>query len=235
MEKQLETEMRELSFGGEITYKLLHSAAQIWNEYLEHPFVKGIADGTLSLSKFKFYMLQDYLYLYDYARVFSLGAAKAYGEESMRYFSRAVTAILDGEMEIHRTYMKKLGIEEKEAEGTKPSLDTLAYTSYMMRVAYEKDALAAAVSILACALSYEWIANKITEWNPGAKDHPFFGEWIRGYSSAEYTDGNRALILLTEALAKNCSKERMSGLSEIFLNCSRFEKRFWDMAWSEMK
>ncbi|HLR41567.1 MAG TPA: thiaminase II, partial [Virgibacillus sp.] len=41
----------------------------IWNAYLEHPFVKGIGEGTLKQEKFEHYMKQDYIYLIEYSRI----------------------------------------------------------------------------------------------------------------------------------------------------------------------
>ena len=40
-------------------------------------FVKGIQDGSLAKDKFKYYIMQDYLYLKEYAKVFAIGVAKA--------------------------------------------------------------------------------------------------------------------------------------------------------------
>ncbi len=55
-----------------LTEILYEDVKEIWDGYLKHPFVSGIGDGSLSLERFRFYMLQDYLYLYDYARVYAL-------------------------------------------------------------------------------------------------------------------------------------------------------------------
>ena len=59
------------------TERLLAAAKDIWAAYNEHPFVLGIQDGTLAWEKFKYYIIQDYLYLEEYAKVFALGIAKA--------------------------------------------------------------------------------------------------------------------------------------------------------------
>lgn len=233
MERSEKNRMQVLCGCGETTRRLLEAASGIWADYPEHPFVKGMTDGTLDHEAFQYYMLQDYVYLYDYARVFSLGAAKAEGEQSMRCFSRAVSLILDGEMDIHRAYMKRLGISEERAEQTKPALDNLAYSSYMIRIAYEGGAAETAAAILSCALSYEWIAHEMERRNPGASEHPFFGEWVRGYTGASYCEGNRALIALTEELTKGYTEQQLEALEEIFVNCSQFEARFWDMAWEQ--
>lgn len=56
---------------------LIDSGKELWESFLRHPFVAGITEGTLPQEKFQYYMIQDYLYLMDYARVFALGTAKA--------------------------------------------------------------------------------------------------------------------------------------------------------------
>ena len=48
-----------------VTDRLHEAAAPVWEKCLNHPFVKSIGDGTLDVEKFKFFMLQDYLYLFD--------------------------------------------------------------------------------------------------------------------------------------------------------------------------
>ena len=42
---------------------------------------------------------------------------------------------------------------------------------------------------------------------------------------------NAALIDLMNRLAKDVSDEQLEHLKEIFVNCSRYELGFWDMAW----
>ena len=69
---------------------------------------------------------------------------------------------------------------------------------------------------------------------PGATEHPFYGEWVSGYSSPEYHAANRELIELTEQLAEGLSEAQLQHLVNVFVNCSRYELLFWDMSW-EMK
>lgn len=42
---------------------LLAVSAEIWDAYFRHPFVRGIRDGTLDKARFRFYLMQDALYL----------------------------------------------------------------------------------------------------------------------------------------------------------------------------
>ncbi len=213
------------------TTRLLRAARPIWEGYHSHPFVCGIADGSLATEKFRFYLLQDYLYLFDYARVFAMGVVKARDPDTIRAFARYVHAILDGEMDIHRSYMERMGISRESAEHAQASLDNLSYTAYMRAVAHEEGPAEIAAAILSCALSYEQIAARIAQEHPTAAQHPFYGEWVGGYTSAQYTDENRALSALVDRLTADYSEAQLTRLEEIFVNCSRYEAAFWDMAW----
>ncbi len=213
------------------TERLLSCTRELWDSYLEHPFVRGIADGSLDEEKFRYYMIQDYVYLIDYARVFAVGVAKARDMETMRLFADYVHQILDGEMDIHKGYMKRLGIALENAESAKPALDNCSYTAYMLRVAYDEGPAEIAAAILSCALSYEHIAKKILETNPVADRHLFYGEWVKGYANEGYHEANLELIALTERLTGDCTEQQLKHLEEIFTVCSRYEMAFWDMAW----
>lgn len=214
-----------------MTERMLEAAKDIWAEYLTHPFVLGLADGSLDAEKFRFYLLQDYLYLFDYAKVFAQGVVKAREPEVMRAFASYVESILNGEMDIHKGYMARLGISEEQAVQVKPSLANQSYTAYMRAVAAEEGPAEIMAAVLSCAISYEHIAKWIVAHYPDAEHHDFYGEWVRGYASEDYASGNAALIDLMEKLAEGYSEARLQRLIEIFVDCSRFEGMFWDMAW----
>ena len=213
-----------------VSASLRQAAAPIWEECLRHPFVTGIGDGTLPVEKFQYFMLQDYLYLFDYAKVFALGVVKAQDRALMQTFSQNVNSILNGEMNIHRAYMKRLGITEEQVSAVKPSLDNLSYTHYMMAVADMGGPMEIVASILACSWSYAEIGQALARL-PGAADHPFYGEWVRGYASEDYAATNQTLMDLMDELAKDATEAQFDRLAEIFVNCSRYELGFWDMAW----
>ena len=220
--------------GLSVSARLRQAAAPIWEECLRHPFVTGIGDGTLGVEKFQYFMLQDYLYLFDYARVFALGVVKARDPKLMRTFAENVNAILGGEMNIHRAYMRRLGITEEQVSAVKPALDNVSYTHYMLAVADMGGPAEIVASILACSWSYAEIGQALAKI-PGAAEHPFYGEWIQGYASEDYAAGNQALIELTDTLSQGMTEAEIARLEDIFVNCSRYELGFWDMAWEMRK
>ena len=67
---------------------------------------------------------------------------------------------------------------------------------------------------------------------PGAADHPFYGDWIKGYISEEYVACNQSILDTVDRLGEHCSEADIAHLKDIFKTCSRFEAFFWDMAWN---
>ena len=182
--------------------KLLAATAEIWKSYNEHPFVLGIQDGTLDKEKFRFYMIQDYLYLQDYAKTFAVGVAKAKSLRIANLFAKYIP-VMNGELNVHDGYLARLGVTQEEIDTTPHSLDNLSYTSYMLRVAYEEGEAEILAAILSCAYSYEVIAKKIVENNPASINNEFYGDWIKGYISDSYAEENVILLEELNRLTEN--------------------------------
>ena len=214
---------------------LLKATEEIWAAYNQHPFVLGIQNGTLEQEKFRYYILQDYLYLQDYAKTFAIGLAKAKSPETTKIFSAYIDLLTDGEMDIHRGYMGRLGVTQEELDGTAVALDNLSYTSYMLRVAYEEGEAEILTAILSCAYSYEIIAKKMVANRPEALEHPFYGEWVKGYACEEYAAENRVLLDMLDRLTEHYTDAQQKHLEDIFVACSRYEMAFWDLSWNLSK
>lgn len=212
--------------------RLYANSQKIWRKNHDHPFVQGMGDGTLEKEKFRFYMVQDYLYLIDYAKLFALGAAKATDLDTMGKFAALLHSTINEEMSLHRLYAKKFDISEEELENAKPSPITLAYSHYMLHVAQNGSIADLVAALLPCMWSY-WEIGKELSKNPGAKDHEFYGEWISMYSSEEFGELATWCIQLCDDLTVGKSESELKKLEEIFQNTSRFEYMFWDMAYHE--
>ena len=63
-------------------------------------------------------------------------------------------------------------------------------------------------------------------------DGELYGDWIKGYSSDEYSQENVALMEMLDRLTVDIPKERLAHLIDICVACSRYEMMFWDMAWN---
>jgi thiaminase (transcriptional activator TenA) len=212
--------------------QLFQKVQPIWEKTHVHPFVRGIGEGTLEREKFRYYMVQDYVYLIDFSKLFAIGAVKANDVETMAQFANLLNSTLHEEMSLHRQYARKFGITEEELEQAKPSAVTLAYTHYMLHVAQNGTLAELVAALLPCMWSY-WEIGKELNKIEGAADHPFYGEWVKMYSSDEFGSLSIWLIGLLDKLADGKSAQECEKLEEIFLNTSRFEYMFWEMAYKQ--
>ncbi|GAA4848027.1 thiaminase II [Paenibacillus vulneris] len=209
---------------------LLEKLQPVWRSNHDHPFVQKMGKGTLELEKFRFYMIQDYIYLIDYAKLFALGAVKATDLTTMGTFAALLHSTMNEEMALHRAYAAKFGISEEELEQAQPSPITLAYTHYMLHAA-QNGSLAELVSaLLPCMWSY-WEIGKELARIPGSTEHEWYGEWIRMYSSEEFGTLAMWCIDLLDQLAEGKPQRELNRLEEIFATTTRFEYLFWDMAY----
>lgn len=213
----------------QFTDRLWKRVEPIWNSYLEHPFVKGIGEGTLDKEKFKHYMKQDYVYLIEYSRLFALGSAKAKDLKTMTIFAKLLHGTLEMEMDLHRDYAAKFGITPEELEATKPAATTTSYTSYMLNVAYRGGVENVVAAVLACAWSYNFIGKELEKW-PGAKDHEFYGHWVKMYSSKEFAELANDCKNLINEIAEDKPERDLAELEDIVVKTSLYEYMFWDMA-----
>ncbi len=162
----------------QVSQYLYQNAQSIWGDCISHPFVQGIGRGTLERDKFRFYIIQDYLFLLEYAKVFALGVVKACDEAVMREFSNAIQDILNNEMSIHNHYIRELQITPKELQNARPTLANKSYTSYMLAEGIKGSIKEVAASVLSCGWSYLVIAQNLSQI-PNALKHAFLGIGLR--------------------------------------------------------
>lgn len=214
-----------------ITSRFLEKTEQLWNDFNKHPFVKGIADGSLEKEKFKHYIIQDTLYLKDYARAFLIGAAKAEDMEVMSFLATGGCNMINSQDDVNKRYMRRMGLTLEEIYSTPFSLDNLSYVSYMIRIAYEGGAAEALAAIMPCALSYEAIAKQMIANNPKCVEDPFYGDFIFNYARDAFHENNEKMISLIDNLSKDYDEDRKKNLVDIFVRSSEYEMLFWNLSW----
>ncbi|HFK1449831.1 TPA: thiaminase II [Bacillus pacificus] len=92
----------------------------IWEASFHHPFVKKLGEGTLDLASFRYYVLQDSYYLSHFARVQTLGAAKALELETTARMAHHAQNTYEAELSLHENFAKKIGERLKECQPEEP-------------------------------------------------------------------------------------------------------------------
>ena len=215
-----------------VSQRLYQTALPIWESYYQHPFVQGMAHGTLPREKFQFYMIQDHKYLMQYAKVFALGVIRADRESDMRLFSTLINGTLNTENAVHKQYLKKLGVDQEGIDAAPMCLNNESYTNYMISVAFKEGLPELATVVLACAWSYKLIGDYM-ETIPGSRDESnFYKHWIETYISPAYREDTEVMIDFVDRLTEGYTEEQIQNLELIITNCSIYEYQFWDMAWT---
>ncbi len=210
------------------TEDLWSSIKGIFDSILTHPFVKGLVDGSLEEERFKFYVIQDNLYLSEYARTLSLAAAKAPLDKWFLAFNEHAKLALVVERALHDSFFRGWGLSEEQLRSTPMMPTNLAYTSYLKVVAITEPFYEVVAALLPCYWVY-WEVGKELE-RRGSKN-PLYQKWIETYSSKEFGSICGVVVEITDELSKNLTQEQKEGMKKHFTTASRYEYMFWDASY----
>jgi thiaminase/transcriptional activator TenA len=208
--------------------QLRRAAEEVWAAQHEHPFVRGIGDGTLPVAGFARYVRQDYVFLVDYARLLALGAARAPDLETMRRFAGLAQAILGEEMDLHRALARELGISAPDLQAEPPAPVTRAYTDFLLRTASLGSFAELAAALLPCMWGYAEIGARLAERAERPAD-PRYARWIETYAAPEFAALAAWCRGLVDRLAAEGGDAECERMRRAFLVSSEHELAFWDV------
>ncbi|UCF21139.1 MAG: thiaminase II, partial [Gemmatimonadota bacterium] len=163
--------------------RLYEAVKPIWDAQLSHPVVKGIGDGSLDEEVFKRWVLQDYRYLKEFARIFAWAVTKAEGLDAMGWYAAVLNLTLNTEMGLHRQYATRFGLSASELEAAPMWPTTRAYTDFLVRTAADGDMADLLAALLPCAWGYVYVAQHLAKGEPPMDQR--YADWIEQYASDE--------------------------------------------------
>lgn len=209
--------------------RLKADVADEWRAYVDHPFVRGLGDGTLPSECFRHYLVQDYLFLIQFARAYALAAYKAPDLEALRHKAATVTAILD-EMKLHVRLAAEWGESEADLKGAVEAQATVAYTRFVLDAGMQGDLLDLMAVLSPCVIGYAEIGQALAVTPAGLSiDNPY-RDWIEEYAGAAYQDvANDARDELDRLATVSLTDARYPRLLALFRQATRLEADFWQM------
>ncbi|KAK0227900.1 hypothetical protein IW262DRAFT_1347728, partial [Armillaria fumosa] len=174
----------------------------IWKDYVEHDFVKRLAQGVLARESFVHFVKQDYHYLKYYARTYGLLFAKSTTFPAIESATQTILNVLH-EIGNHTTFCARFGITADELESTEESAATMAYGCYSLDIGLQGDRIRLLMALLTCLLGYEEVGLWIKEAaKPGSlaklEGNPYL-HWIDDCSGPEYQNAVRLGVDTIEA------------------------------------
>jgi thiaminase/transcriptional activator TenA len=212
--------------------RLKTAAAAEWRAYTEHPFTNAMADGSLSEAAFRHYLVQDYLFLIEFARAYALAVYKSPDLADMREAAAGLSAILDVEMDLHVKLCAGWGLSADDLEHAPPAVEMLAYTRYVLDAGMRGDLLSLKVALAPCVIGYAEIATRLAAHpHASAATNPY-RVWIAEYAGAPYQEvADNARAHLESLADRYATPAREAELIAIFREATRLEADFWEMGW----
>jgi len=188
---------------------------------LEHPFVQGIADGSLEPQKFAYYVGQDAFFLEAFARAYSIAAAKAPDFSGFTLFHSLAGGVLE-ELRLHEGYAVKWGVNLRTVE---PGTATRRYTDFLLATAWGGDVGLTAAAMSPCMRLYAFLGEQLAR--NGIPNHRYT-DWIQTYSSADFTPLAQTLEGLVELYASDTAL-----VHSTYRYAMLCERDFFQAAWAE--
>ncbi len=205
----------------------------LWEEAAEKPFVIQMANGTLDHGRFRYYMLQDYLYLLDYIDILDNTMKYTEDPELKAFLSRIAEETRNETARVHVPNMKKTGITDEEIEKSKKADVIVEYVGYMKRQLEEEGLIAGLTALLQCSWVYAYIGQRLTEEYPKEIASSPYRSWFKSYTCEDYTETNRRWIEALDHETAQIDEDEVLKLCTIFETCARYENRFWDVLYRE--
>ena len=212
------------------TGQLWRDIEDIYAAILAHPFVSGLADGTLPPEAFEFYVLQDALYLRKYAQALAAVGSRAPDAAATEMFARHAAGIVSAELSLHRTLFAELGIDPASLGRVQEAPTTLAYTSYLLATTFNGSYAEGVGAVLPCYWIYAEVGKHLLE--RGSPD-PHYQQWIDTYGGDEFGDEAGEVIAVTDKLAAEITAGERDRVRRHFRATSRYEWMFWDMGYRQ--
>src|SRR5262245_3557569 len=209
--------------------QLRHRSARIWRAIENHPFLRELHAGTLPMDRFTYFILQDYVYLLDFAQVLCHGGAKAPDLETLELFCRHALGAVEVERSFHTSFGKSLGLSRQQLDRVSKGPATQAYIDHLQSVARGGTLAELVAAVLPCYWIYGEVGRRFYKTRPAKPK--IYREWIETYASEQFWQPVREQIHLVDQLGATASRAEKLCMGENFILSSRYEFAFWQQAY----
>jgi thiaminase (transcriptional activator TenA) len=216
-----------LLFAASLTDEMWTEAKPVYQATLQHPYLQGLADGTLPKPSFQFYLIEDAKYLRAFGEALRALAKKAPQREWAATLGRHATEAIDAEKQLHQSLLASYGLAAGKPDG--PMAPTnYAYTNHF-RQTVEKGSFAEGLAaMLPCYWIYWEVGKELVKRGSKDKDYQ---RWIDQYASEGYGATVRQVLDMMNIEAGRLTPQQRRRAIDLFVVSTRYEYMFWDMAW----
>jgi thiaminase/transcriptional activator TenA len=221
------SDQRDHGGAGGFSRRLLALGRPYVERQLDHPTVRGIADGTLEESSFRAWLAQDYLFLLDYVRLFALAAARAPDAETLGRLVDLAHSTLHEELSLHRAYAASFGLSEADLQGAVKSRTCAAYTDFLLRTAVTGEFAEIVAALLPCMWGYSELGRAMAA--RGLPAEPRYRRWVQTYADPGFAELASWCAGLLDRATDGLGQGRLDACRRAFVTALEHELAFWDL------
>jgi thiaminase/transcriptional activator TenA len=209
--------------------QLRSHADRIWRAIDGHLFLQELHAGTLAMNRFTYFILQDYVYLLDFAQVLCQGGAKSPDLETLELFCRHALGAVEVERSFHASFGKTLGLSRRQLDTVPKGPITQAYIGHLQSVARSGSLGELVAAVLPCYWIYGEVGRRLNKNRP--RKPKIYGEWIETYASKAFWQPVREQMRLMDKLGAAANGSEKKLMAAHFILSSRYEYMFWEQAY----
>jgi len=214
------------------TERLWSSITSIYNKILDHSFIRGLTDGSLEEEAFKYYVIQDALYLKDFARGLSILGAKSPEDDWLIMFNEHAKNSIIVERALHDSFFKDWQLDSETVYQTPMAPNNLLYTSYLIKIVYERPFYEGLGTFLPCYWIYQEVGKHLERMGSPVE---IYKRWIDTYAGEEFEMIVKEVLAIMDTIAEGLTPFQKEQVKHHFIMTSKFEYMFWDMGYSKQK
>jgi thiaminase (transcriptional activator TenA) len=197
---------------------LWRNNAELAEAALAHPFVRGIADGTLAQDRFAGYVAQDAFFLESFARAYALAIAHSPDRAALDSFAD----LLDGvraELALHASYAQRWGID---LSAVTASPATAAYTDFLLATAALGGVGLTCAAMTPCMRLYAHLGRRLADGPVDGR----YAEWVDTYADPAF----EALAATLERLLDRYADPDSPRVRAVYRRAMQLELTFFTAA-----
>jgi thiaminase (transcriptional activator TenA) len=217
-----------------------------WQKILNHRFIIELSKDILPVSKFLFYLKQDYYFLEEFSKFLQSAIQKTTNKKMKEWLDSLYMSTVNFEMEMQRQMLSSLEVLSSSSSPPPPnslptyaattvhniiipSKITLNYTSYLKHIS-STGTFSEMVSVMApCPWTYLEIAQQLSKI---PIQNEVYSNWVQFYSSNESCKQVDEIKQILNVLSQNENEKSKDIMKNHFINACKYEFVFWEMAYN---
>lgn len=205
----------------------------IWDECIATLFVQDLKSGKLPIEDFKEYMIQDSIYLKNYARVYGKAIYHAETLREIRLYYSILNFVTDAESAVRLNYLRQFGMTDDDIELMEPLPENQNYIDFLFETAERGNGCEILMAVLPCMLSYSYMFRKLAA-EPESRKSGYL-DFIQDYADDRYAESCKEWSVFADKKCEGLFEEEQEKLARIFEKAGYLELDFWNMVYRRKK